>query len=189
MEYVGRIIATIFGCLCLFVMPIMNNWIKMDDLIQTNAQDAVEEFVNKCDCTGKITSESYETLVSALDASGITYDIEIEHEKEVIEPVTKEEDGAAVADRSSEPISYLVSTETNDILSTIYPEVTAGTDKHASNGVYKMSSGDYLTVTVVSNEATYGGRFMAVIGMNNGLNSKIVAKDSGAVSKVQNVVG
>lgn len=186
MEYVGRIIATIFGCLCLFVMPIMNNWIKMDDLIQTNAQDAVEEFVNKCDCTGKITSESYETLVSALDASGITYDIEIEHEKEIIEPATYD-DGSI--NRNSAPISYLVTTDTSDILSTIYPEISAGTNEHAEDGIYKMSSGDYLTVTVVSNEATYGGRFMAVIGMNNGLNSKIVAKDSGAVSKVQNVVG
>ena len=62
----------------LFGVPLVTLTNRIDNVTQENSKWLVEEFVTEVTNTGKLTRSNYEEFVNKLDATGKTYDIEME---------------------------------------------------------------------------------------------------------------
>lgn len=62
----------------LFGVPLVTLTNRIDNVTQENSKLLVEEFVTEVTNTGKLTRSNYEEFVNKLDATGKTYDIEME---------------------------------------------------------------------------------------------------------------
>lgn len=72
------IVAIFLAAILMFIFPLMSIAERSDDISQLTVQSAVTEFVNTCVSTGKITLDEYNSLISKIEATGNTYDVEIE---------------------------------------------------------------------------------------------------------------
>lgn len=167
------IVAIFLAAILMFVFPLMSIAERSDDIAELTAQTAVSEFVDTARASGKITIDDYSRMVSSLEATGNTFDIEIEV-KVLDENVGKKSawtNGTVIG----ENIYYSV--YTSQIMN--YLSDTAGSDA----GTYLMKEGDIISVSAKNNNQTLAqtirGVFYAVSG--NG-NYQIAAQASGLVS-------
>ena len=72
------IIAILLAAILMFVFPLMSVAERGDDMSSLTVQTATTEFVDNSRAIGKITLANYQKLVSTIEATGNTYDIEIE---------------------------------------------------------------------------------------------------------------
>lgn len=155
MDIVGKVFSFIFAMVVMFMVPVINISSKLDQNIQTYANDAVEEFVDKARATGIITSASYEEMISRLDATGISYDIHLTHTRSRIEPVFDETDGSIDFGNEYDGTEEYFN---DDILSVLYPDIPV-------SGItsYKMENGDFIKVVAVNSTPTIGSRALRMI--------------------------
>ena len=72
------IVAIFLAAILMFIFPLMSIAERSDDISQLTVQSAVADFVNVAKSTGKITTEEYSKLLNRIEATGNTYDVEIE---------------------------------------------------------------------------------------------------------------
>ena len=72
------IIAIFLAAILMFVFPLMSVAERGDDMSLLSVTTATTEFVDNSRAIGKITMDNYSKLVSAIQATGNAYDIEIE---------------------------------------------------------------------------------------------------------------
>lgn len=72
------IIGIIVAAILMFIVPLVLIADRADDLYQLTAQTATVDFVDDVIKSGKITSESYQKYILALETTGNTFDIDIE---------------------------------------------------------------------------------------------------------------
>ena len=77
-DTVISIIAIFAASIIMFLSPVILISDRSDDVSQLLAQTATSEFVNEVIRTGKITLDNYQRFTSSLQASGNTYDIDME---------------------------------------------------------------------------------------------------------------
>ncbi|MBR3697489.1 MAG: hypothetical protein IKM97_04435 [Clostridia bacterium] len=75
------IIAILLAAILMFVFPLMSVAERGDDMSSLTVQTATTEFVDNSRAIGKITIANYQKFVSTIEATGNTYDIEIEVKK------------------------------------------------------------------------------------------------------------
>ena len=71
-------IAIILAAILMFMFPLLSVSERSDDIAQLSVQTAVTKFVDDSRAVGKITMENYTTLITTINATGNTYDVEIE---------------------------------------------------------------------------------------------------------------
>ena len=71
-------IAIFVAAILMFIFPLLSLSERNDDISQTVVQTAASEFVDKVSVAGKIKASDYEAFASEINATGNTYDIEIE---------------------------------------------------------------------------------------------------------------
>ena len=74
----STVIALFVAAVFLFVVPLVTLADRNDNVAQEDVKLIVEEFVTEVTNTGKLTRTNYEEFVNKLDATGKTYDIEME---------------------------------------------------------------------------------------------------------------
>lgn len=72
------VIAIFLAVVLMFVFPMLSVSERADDISQLAVQTAVSDFVDNSRAIGKITVANYEKLVNSLNATGNSYDIEME---------------------------------------------------------------------------------------------------------------
>ena len=72
------IVAIFLAVILMFIFPLMSIADRNDDIAETTVQAAVTEFVDTAKSTGKITAAEYSKFLSKIEATGNTYDVEIE---------------------------------------------------------------------------------------------------------------
>lgn len=167
------IVAIFLAAILMFIFPLMSIAERSDDISQLTVQAAVTDFVNTAVSTGKITVEEYDKLVDKIEATGNTYDIEIEV-KVLDENVGKKSawtQGQVIGENNyysvytSQIMNYMASMEGE------------------GDGVYTMKEGDIISVSVKNNNKTLSqtirGIFYSISG--NGT-YQISAQSSGLVS-------
>lgn len=158
MVIIDKIFEILFGVILIFFVPIMLLFLHMDQTTQTYANDIVEEFINKSCASSIITSSSYEDMVNSLDATGITYDIYLVHEKEQVEPKT-DEDGDTILNSFAQ---YHEEYRGEEIFDTLFPN-----DGTEGNQSYYLNYGDYIRVVVENNTPTIGRRFFSIFNLGH----------------------
>lgn len=167
------IVAIFLAAILMFVFPLMSIAERSDDIAQLSAQTAVSEFVDTTRAAGKITIDDYSKMVSSLNATGNTFDIDIEV-KVLDENVGKKSawtNGTVIG----ENIYYSV--YTSQIMN--YLSDTAG----SSSGTYLMKEGDIISVSAKNNNKTLAQTIRGVFYSITGNGSyQIAAQASGLVS-------
>ena len=165
------IIAILLAAILMFVFPLMSVAERSDDMSQLTVQTATTEFVDNSRAIGKITAANYNRLVSKIEATGNTYDIEIEV-KILDENVGKKSawtNGTVIG----ENIYYSVYTsQIEEIIS-----------NENGTGTYNMAEGDIISVSVKNTNRTMAQTIRNVFYSVTGSNTyQIAAQHSGIVT-------
>lgn len=164
------VVAVFLAVILMFLFPMLSVSERTDDISQLAVETAVSEFVDNSRAVGKITMQNYEKLVNALNATGNSYDIEIEHK------VLDENVGKKTAWTQGQVIGENVyySVYTSQILDTI-------TGDNAKD--YLLKEGDLLSCTAKNTNQTISQTLRSVfysISSNNAY--QVGAQHSGMVT-------
>lgn len=168
------IVAIFLAVILMFIFPLMSVADRNDDMAELTVKTAVTEFVDTAKSTGKITAAEYSKFISKIEATGNTYDIELEV-KVLDENVGKKSawvNGTVIG----ENIYYSV--YTTQILNYIN-DTSAG----KGTGVYTMKEGDIISVSVKNKNTTLSQTIRGVFYSMTGNGSyQISAQASGLVA-------
>ncbi len=122
-------------------LPMMSYSDRMDDVAEITVQTAISEFVNSARTIGKITVSDYDKLLSSLNATGNTYDIQMEIQVLDENPAKKQNAVLGEGTKIGENIYYSIYT-------------TQIMDELDQSGVKYMKEGDILKVTASNSNNT-----------------------------------
>lgn len=169
------IVAIFLAAILMFIFPLMSIAERNDDIAQLTVQTAVTDFVDTSRSTGKITIDEYDKMVSAIEATGNTYDIDIEV-KVLDENVGKKSawvNGSVVGENN------YYSVYTSQIMN--YLTDAGGENNEA--GVYLMKEGDIISASAKNNNQTLSQTIRGVFYSISGSGTyQISAQASGLVS-------
>ncbi len=165
------IVAILLAAILMFVFPLMSVAERTDDMSSLSVQTATTEFVDNSRAVGKITLDNYQKLVSTLQATGNTHDIEIE--VKILDENVGKKSAWTTGTVIGENIYYSVYTaQIMEVLT-------------ADNGTstYNMSEGDIISVSVKNTNKTMAqtirGAFYSISGNDT---YQISAQHSGIVT-------
>lgn len=165
------VVAILLAAILMFVFPLMSVAERTDDMSSLSVQTATTEFVDNSRAVGKITLDNYQKLVSTLQATGNTYDIEIE--VKILDENVGKKSAWTTGTVIGENIYYSVYTaQIMEVLT-------------ADNGTstYNMSEGDIISVSVKNTNKTMAqtirGAFYSISGNDT---YQISAQHSGIVT-------
>lgn len=142
-ETLMTVIAIFTATMVMFVFPLMWTANSQEDISQTTVQTLVSNFVNTVATKGKITKIDYEEFIQKLDATGNTFDVEIEVQ------ILDDNPGKKVSKTNKsligENIYYSVFTSTI-LKDYVYNDV--------KNEEYILKKGDYIIVNVKNTNIT-----------------------------------
>ena len=72
------VVAILLAAILMFIFPLLSVSERSDDISQLSVRTAVTEFVDDSRAVGKITMDNYTKLVTTINATGNSYDIEME---------------------------------------------------------------------------------------------------------------
>lgn len=165
------IIAIFLAAILMFLFPLLSVAERGDDISQIAVQTATTQFVDDSRAIGKITMDNYTTLVTAINATGNSYDIEMEIK------VLDENIGKKSAWTQGQVIGENVyySIYTSQIVDVL-------TDEDGT-GIYNMKEGDIFSATVKNTNKTMSqtirGIFYSVTGDDT---YSILAQHAGMVT-------
>lgn len=122
-------------------LPMMAMSDRNDDIAEITVQTAISEFVNNARTIGKITISDYDKLISSLNATGNTYDIQMEIQVLDENPAKKQNAVLAQETKIGENIYYSIYT-------------TQIMDELDQNAVKYMKEGDILKVSASNSNNT-----------------------------------
>lgn len=138
-DTVITIIAIFIAVVLMFVFPLMSVSERNDDVSELAVQSAVSDFVNKVKTSGVITSQGYSAFIQKLNATGNTYDVDVE--LKILDENLSSKVGQASLQKIGENIYYSVFTSQME-------------DKLDSTGKYILKEGDKISVTVKNTNVT-----------------------------------
>lgn len=133
------IISIFLAAILMFIFPLMSISERNDDIAQTIVQTATSDFVDDIAISGAIKASDYEEYQSKLQATGNTYDVEIEVQHLDENPGKKAT--ATSGDLIGENVRY--STYTTEIIDEMY-----------TNSTYSLKKGDNVTITAKNTNKT-----------------------------------
>jgi len=129
-----KVVGVILAILLLLVAPALIIGMVQDLTIQRSAMNSTENFLDVARNSGRITANDYTDFVSDLHALGVTFDVHIVVEQEVIYP-TEVRRVVVASMRSTQDVSG------------VFPVI--------------CRKGDFVTVSVVQTSRSSGQRFAA----------------------------
>lgn len=166
------VVAIFLAVILMFIFPMLSVSERTDDISQLTVETAVSEFVDDSRSIGKITMANYDELVGALNATGNSYDVEMEVK------ILDENIGKKSAWTNGEVIGENVyySVYTSQIL-----------DELTQKEFYQMKEGDIFSCTAKNNNVTISQTLRNVfysISSNN--TYQVGAQHSGIVTAGRN---
>lgn len=131
------IIAIFLAAILMFVFPLMAVSNTQDSVSQVAVQSLVAEFVNNAASKGKITMDDYTGFLSKLNATGNTYDVQLEHKIMTTNPNKGERD------QLGENLYY-----------SVYNNTILDDGSGVYSGEYLLKKGDYIMCSVKNTNIT-----------------------------------
>ena len=173
----STILALVVAGVLIFIVPLITLTGRSDNVVQENVELIVEEFVTEVRNTGKLTRAQYQDLVNELDATGNTYDIEIEIQHLDENPGKK----TAQANYTKIGENVYYSEFTTQVLKQIGIEI----DEYpvGTSDTIILKEGDYISVDVKNENSTTAQTLKSsFIGFSNAGEYVISARSSGMVT-------
>lgn len=162
------VIAIFLAVILMFLFPMLSVSERTDDISQLAVETAVTNFVDNARSVGKVTVANYEQLVNALNATGNSYDVEIEIK------VLDENVGKKTAWTSSKVIGENVyySVYTSQVLETLQNDED-----------YLMKEGDIISCSAKNDNTTLSQTFRSIFYSSSSSNTyQVGAQHSGIVT-------
>ena len=134
-DVLGKIFIAIFGCILMFIVPVMIIAQKQDTVSQSYIDNAVVEFVDNVRTAGKITPSAYEKLCNDVDMAHMLCEIRITHSSAYTVPSDTINPETGFYDTETYRYDYIK----EEITGYMYPDV-------GDNRDYELKNGDYLKV-------------------------------------------
>ena len=134
------VVTILLAAILMFIFPMMAISERNDDVSELTVQTAVAEFVNNSRNIGKITEANYSKLISTLNSTGNTYDVQMEIQVLDENPAKK---GPITSGETKIGENIYYSIYTTQILEDL-----------EDDGNKYMKEGDILTVTVSNTNNT-----------------------------------
>ncbi|MCI8308826.1 MAG: hypothetical protein HFJ45_01110 [Clostridia bacterium] len=167
------IVAIFLAAILMFIFPLMSIAERSDDIAELTVQTAVTSFVSTARSTGKITLDDYNKMMNKLNATGNSYDVEIE--VKVLDENVGKKSAWTQGQVIGENIYYSVYT------SQIMNYMTSNTGE--GDGVYTMKEGDIISVSAKNNNKTLSQTIRSVFYSISGNGTyQIAAQASGLVA-------
>lgn len=167
-ETLTTIVAIFLAAILIGIFPMMAIADRNDDISQLSVQTSITEFVDTVRKTGKITMDTYDSLVLELYSTGNTYDITMEIQ--VLDENPSKKTTQADETKIGENIYYTVYTS----------QVIKELDR---NGFYILKEGDMVTVSASNNNKTISQSLKNFFYSLSGTNTySIVASQTGIVA-------
>ncbi len=132
----------------------MNAFEKEDDLLRLNMLDELDYFVCKVKQSGAISQRDYQKFTSSLNKLGYPFDIKISHYKQRYVPIYDDPSDYSTFTGKIARVEELFSD--SEIKDCLFPkDGTVGK-------TYKMSKGDYITVSIKSKVKSKYQKFRSV---------------------------
>ncbi|HIT70979.1 MAG TPA: hypothetical protein IAD08_03585 [Candidatus Scatovivens faecipullorum] len=133
------VVAILLAAILMFIFPLLSVSERSDDISQLSVRTAVTEFVDDSRAVGKITMDNYTKLVTTINATGNSYDIEME--LKVLDENIGKKSAWTQGTVIGENVYYSI--YTSQIVETLEKE-----------GVYKMKEGDIFSTSVKNTNKT-----------------------------------
>ena len=169
------IVAILLAAVLMFIFPLLSVSERSDDISQLSVASATAEFVDNSRSIGKITMENYTKLITTINATGNSYDVEME--VKVLDENIGKKSAWTQGTVIGENVYYSV--YTSQIV-----EVLEDREKiYNSNGVYTMKEGDIFSVSVKNTNKTLSQTIRGVFYSMSGSDVySILAQHSGVVT-------
>ena len=165
------VVAIFLAVILMFLFPMLSVSERADDISQLAVETAVTDFVDNSRAIGKVTVANYEKLVNALNATGNSYNIEMERQM-LDENVGKK---TAWTNKDVKGENKYISIYTSQILDDVLNE--------AKGNVHVMKEGDNFSCTVKNNNTTVSQTFRSIFySISSNDSYQVGAQHSGMVT-------
>ena len=162
------IIAILLAAVLMFIFPLLSVSERSDDISQLSVASATAEFVDNSRAIGKITMDNYTTLISKINATGNSYDVELE--VKVLDENIGKKSAWTQGTVIGENVYYSV--YTSQIVEVL-----------KDKGVYTMKEGDIISASVKNTNKTLSQTIRGVFYSLSGSDVySIMAQHSGIVT-------
>lgn len=161
------IIAIFLAATLMFIVPLMSITERNDDIAQSVVQTATAEFVDKISVSGAIKLSDYDEYIQRLNATGNTFDIDIEVQHLDENPGKKST--LTSGDLIGENVRY--STFTSEIMSKL------GED----GGKYLLKKGDNVIITAKNTNKTMAQSLRSLMYKVTGQGTYQIASSSSSM--------
>lgn len=138
-ETLITVIAIFLAATLMFVFPMMALSERTDDVAQLSVQTATSEFVDNVRASGVITQNAYSNYLQTLNATGNSFDVEVE--LKILDENLSSKVGQASSIKIGENIYYSVYTSQME-------------ETLNSKGKYLLKEGDIISVTAKNTNTT-----------------------------------
>jgi hypothetical protein len=176
----SKIVAIFLAALLLFVVPIKNEFERIDNTSRIYVLNETAKFVDSVRNLGYITPFMYQDYIGRLEATNNIYEVRLEHSIKTFDPVYSDP-----LDEDTFEGDYLVgfsSYYNNDILPVLFPNFSVDD----SDRIYKLSRGDYFTVTVFNKNKTMATKLQEMLYNGDVPVTKIYVRYGGMVKDEAN---
>lgn len=138
-ETLVTIIAIFLAAILMFVFPMMALSERNDDIAHLSVQTATSEFVDNVRASGVVSQDKYSDYIQTLDATGNSFDVEVE--LKILDENLSSKVGQAASSKIGENVYYSVYTsQIEEVLNT--------------KGKYLLKEGDIISVTAKNTNTT-----------------------------------
>lgn len=162
------VVAIFLAAILMFVFPLMSLSERTDNISQLSVQTSTTDFVDKIKTTGKMTQDDYEKYLSAITATGNSFDVEM-----------------VIQQLDENPGVKTTQAETTKIGENLYyVEYTSQIqDQLNAKGRITLKEGDIVTITVKNTNKTIAQMLRNFFYMVSGDDSyQIAAQHTGVVA-------
>ncbi|OXM15550.1 hypothetical protein [Paenibacillus herberti] len=155
------IIVTVLLVFAFAVYPAYRQAEQAESNIRQQATAAAVEFVDRIRSKGYVDPSDYHLLTSALDSTGLLYQVQMEYYKKVLEPIYTDPNNFSTF-QGSFSVRY-DGYFTAEILNALYPAGNPPVPEDAASRRFRMRAGDMFTLRLTSKETTMAGRMKSLI--------------------------
>lgn len=138
-ETLVTIIAIFLAATLMFVFPMMALSERTDDVASLSVQAATSEFVDNVRASGVVAQSAYSNYLQTLNATGNTFDVEVE--LKILDENLNNKVGQAASTKIGENVYYSVYTSQME-------------ETLDSKGKYLLKEGDIISVTAKNTNTT-----------------------------------
>jgi hypothetical protein len=178
-ESLSKIFALILAVLLFYIFPVENMLTRQEDVSRVFVLTETTKFVDSVRSLGYITPLMYMQFTRNLSATGISYDIEMEHLHSSINPVYT--DPVDIMSFQHDYGLHYSAAYTDEILETLFPETPAGGEIK-----YYLSKRDYFNVIVSNKNKTIATKVQEMLIMTDLPTKRIIINYGGMVRDENN---